>query len=62
MKIALSEHAIENFIYNIPSFLQASFKLNGLPDIPWDVRPTAPDYLVPIYVDSWWDLEDLNGY
>ena len=62
MKIALGEHAIENFIYNIPSFFQASFKLNGPPDIPWDVRPTAPDCLVPIYVDSWLDSKDLKGY
>ena len=62
MKIALGEHAIENFIYDIPTFLQASFKSNGPPDIPWDVIPTAPDCLVPIYVDSWWDSEDLNGY
>ena len=22
----------------------------------------APDNLVPIYIDSWWDSEDLQGY
>ena len=53
---------IENFVYDIPNFLQESFKVNGPPNILWDISPTAPDNLVPIYVDSWWDSEDLQGY
>ena len=62
MKNLLGAHAVEEFTYQIPSFLQASVKANGPPDIPWDVSPTAPDCVVPIYVDSWWTSESLHNY
>ncbi|KIJ92472.1 hypothetical protein K443DRAFT_135283 [Laccaria amethystina LaAM-08-1] len=58
IKNRLGSHAIEELVYDVPTFLQASFKANGPPDIPWDVVPTAPDCLVPIYVKSWWDEDD----
>lgn len=53
---------MEEFTYDIPKFLQCSFKANGPPDLPCDVPPTSLDCLVPIYVDSWWEQVDLRSH
>ncbi|EDR07819.1 uncharacterized protein LACBIDRAFT_327542 [Laccaria bicolor S238N-H82] len=61
---ALGSHAIEEFTYDIPMFLQACVKEYGPPDIDWAVVQTAPDCLVPVYLDNWWvekDIQDRVG-
>lgn len=52
---------MEEFTYDIPTFLQAAFKANGPPDLSWHTPTTSPDCLVPAYVDNWWEDQDIRN-